>query len=394
MFSPDRLQINLRNLQGYIWDWAINLGSDYQLLFKHRVYYPTVIYYLSRELSQWSGAESPLWDILSQAFFGGAVIAPFSVSGGHIGPTQACIVFQVDGYAEATAIASMINDSAVFFAITYRILVNSIFEENPSSMPSLEMVDPFYLHSPETFFEGGNITISLSGNILLLVMGKTPNLPLFYSTMCTVTVLAVTNSMACIVYRQIKFGLINVDGSIDLHSFGSFKAASEQTATNSSILMHIEPRGSAAISKALGSSIPTVNFYGMEGEQWRVREACTGDGGDFRQFDRYRRHYSYKELRYKLSLGQQARHDRKDSSTILRCLFSTLDESNSFEGWKGTPSGRRGASTSARDESTVQYQRKFDVSAGETKQRVCRARTTSSAAKKWQMCSTGKAQRI
>ncbi|KAK0192934.1 hypothetical protein F5146DRAFT_1136749 [Armillaria mellea] len=35
-------------LGGYLWDIAINLENDYQLLFKHRIKPPTVIYYMSR----------------------------------------------------------------------------------------------------------------------------------------------------------------------------------------------------------------------------------------------------------------------------------------------------------------------------------------------------------
>ncbi|TFK38710.1 hypothetical protein BDQ12DRAFT_665959 [Crucibulum laeve] len=34
--------------QVFIWDTAINLGDDYQLLFEHKIRPPTVVYYLSR----------------------------------------------------------------------------------------------------------------------------------------------------------------------------------------------------------------------------------------------------------------------------------------------------------------------------------------------------------
>ncbi|KAF9260475.1 hypothetical protein L218DRAFT_804592, partial [Marasmius fiardii PR-910] len=243
-------------LGGYIWDCATNLESDYQLLFKHRVYYPTVIYYLSRYVNfgNLSDCQTLLvilgilfalstaftaflfllrviavwimnkWIIALFTFLwlcavGGAITTPFSTAGGHIGSTQACIVLRVSGYAESAPIASMINDSAVFFAITYRILMNSIFEENPSaqfralignSRSFLPTFSRNLLRSGQHYY-----LVALSGNILLLVMLKTPNLPIFYGTMCTVPVLALTNSMACIVYRQVKFGVISVDGSID-----------------------------------------------------------------------------------------------------------------------------------------------------------------------------------
>ncbi|KAF9257334.1 hypothetical protein L218DRAFT_879724 [Marasmius fiardii PR-910] len=282
----------------YIWDCAINLGSDYQLLFKHRIYYPTVIYYLSRISTMGYAVTSFVFEVgnvsdcqalmvalgvsfvLSTGFtallflfrviavwnmdrgiiasftflwlctVGAAITVPFAIAGGHIGPTQACIQIRVDEYAEATAITSMINDSAIFIAITYRILVNSIFEENPSAHfhAFIGNSRSFLPKFPRNLLRSGQhyYLVALSGNVLLLVMMKAPNLPLSYRAMCTTPVLAVTNSMACIVYRQIKFGLISVDGSIDLQSFGSFKAASKQITTNTSIPMHIESGDQAA----------------------------------------------------------------------------------------------------------------------------------------------------
>ncbi|KAF7373787.1 hypothetical protein MSAN_00590400 [Mycena sanguinolenta] len=34
-------------LGAYVWDIGVNLGNDYALLFKHRVGFPTVVYFLS-----------------------------------------------------------------------------------------------------------------------------------------------------------------------------------------------------------------------------------------------------------------------------------------------------------------------------------------------------------
>ncbi|KAF9257383.1 hypothetical protein L218DRAFT_1017950, partial [Marasmius fiardii PR-910] len=165
-------------LGGYIWDCAINLESDYRLLFKHRIPYPTVIYYLSSfcplslivqsnfllhvKAGNVSSCQTlqltlGIFYVLTTAFtallfllrviavwimnkwiiasftilwvstVGGAVTVPFGISGGHIGP--ACINTQIDSYAQSAAIVPMIYDSAVFLAITYRILMNSLLEE-------------------------------------------------------------------------------------------------------------------------------------------------------------------------------------------------------------------------------------------------------------------------
>jgi hypothetical protein len=93
--------------------------------------------------------------------------------------------------------------------------------------------------------------VALSGNIVLLVLLKLPKLPVFYQGMCTIPVLAVVNSMACIVYRKIKFGVISPDGTANFQSFGSlhFQAASnQQFATNTSLPMHIRHNGDPTAS--------------------------------------------------------------------------------------------------------------------------------------------------
>ncbi|KAF7335940.1 hypothetical protein MSAN_02307400 [Mycena sanguinolenta] len=35
-------------VSAYVWDIGLNLGNDYALLFKHRIRFPTVVYFLSR----------------------------------------------------------------------------------------------------------------------------------------------------------------------------------------------------------------------------------------------------------------------------------------------------------------------------------------------------------
>ncbi|KAF9256967.1 hypothetical protein L218DRAFT_815430, partial [Marasmius fiardii PR-910] len=249
-------------LGGYIWDCAINLGNDYKLLFKHEIRYPTIIYYLSRISTMGYMVTSTVflsncqsvqlgvgifyllstgftsflfllrviavwiwnkWIIASFTFLwlatvAVAVTAPVGLGATHLGPTRACLFTEVADYTESSAITSMIYDSAVFFAITYRILVNSLFEEDRSAQfktfigrgkSFLPTLSTNLLRSGQHYY-----LVALGGNILILVMLKLPNIPVFYHAMCTFPVLPVINSMACIVYRRIKFGLITVDGTI------------------------------------------------------------------------------------------------------------------------------------------------------------------------------------
>ncbi|KAF9256701.1 hypothetical protein L218DRAFT_936434 [Marasmius fiardii PR-910] len=264
-------------LGAYIWDCAINLGSDYQLLFKQNIVYPTVIYFMSRistmgyivtsfvfqvgNVSDCQTLQVTLgilyilttgftallflfrviavwnrnkWIVASFIFLwlcaaGGATTVPFGIAGDHIGPTQACINTRVDDYTVSAAISSMIYDSAVFFAITYRILMNSMSEEKSCVQLQtffgkhryfLPVLSRNLLRSGQHYY-----LIALSGNILLLVMLEIPDLPVSYHAMCTIPVLAVINSMACIIFRQIKFGMTTVD---DITHYESFPIASKQ----------------------------------------------------------------------------------------------------------------------------------------------------------------------
>ncbi len=56
-------------------------------------------------------------------------------------------------------------------------------------------------------------SVAVCGNIVCLILVLVPNLPSVYRAMCTVPVLAITNAMACIVFRKIKFGLVTPDGT-------------------------------------------------------------------------------------------------------------------------------------------------------------------------------------
>ncbi|KAF7335928.1 hypothetical protein MSAN_02306100 [Mycena sanguinolenta] len=163
----------------YIWDIGLNLGNDYALLFKHKVRFPTIVYFLSRivtfafiltsfifqvapvencdalalswaicaVLSQTTTAMlfylrvTAVWhpnkivyvvfSILLIAVPSASITAPLGVRSAHIGPTKQCITTSVPGNIEVAAIIPLINDTAIFLAITYRILSNTIAADSP-----------------------------------------------------------------------------------------------------------------------------------------------------------------------------------------------------------------------------------------------------------------------
>ncbi|KAJ3729803.1 hypothetical protein C8R42DRAFT_637952 [Lentinula raphanica] len=219
-------------LGAYCWDICVNFNNDYKLLFKNKIRLPTVVYYLSRQAIQVISTLAyitssfvfqvanvrncqalqvalGIFNVLSQSFtsmlflirvtavyrevviirvcfillwlgvVGGALSVPLGIGGGHIGPTMACINTIVKKTTEISVIMPMINDSAIFIAITYRILDNSVYEEG----------------------RGAQVRAFLDG--------------ISYCLQCPVTFFKeVSTTTSCVVYRRIKFGLITEDGTI------------------------------------------------------------------------------------------------------------------------------------------------------------------------------------
>ncbi|KAK0237770.1 hypothetical protein EDD85DRAFT_831771 [Armillaria nabsnona] len=250
-------------LGGYLWDVAINLENDYQLLFKHRIRYPTVIYYMSRVTNipncNVHQIASGICVVLSQTFtsllfflrvtaiwhnnqyvfffftflwFGviaGTITVPVGIRGAHIGTTQQCINVRIPEYDQVAAIFPLIFDSCTFIAITYRILLyTSINEETARGRlraffgRGVPIVSRNLLLGGQQYY-----LVAVCGNVVWLIFILVPGLPSVYRAMCTVPVLAVINAMACIVFRKIKLGLITSDGTV----VATFHAASDLAGT-------------------------------------------------------------------------------------------------------------------------------------------------------------------
>ncbi|KAJ6454661.1 hypothetical protein C8R45DRAFT_1189299, partial [Mycena sanguinolenta] len=246
----------------YVWDIGLNLGNDYTLLFKHRVRFPTIVYFLSRAftlayittafffqvapvkncnalvagiaiclvLSQTSTAmlffirATAVWypskiayvvfSILWIAVLGAGMTIPLGDRAAHIGPTTQCIIAITPAGTEFALIIPLINDSAIFLAINYRILAHAIVAD--SSMARLRVflggkasstLSKALLQTGQHFY-----LIAVVTHIVLLVLLKLPHLSPVYRTMVAVPGLALINTMACLVFRRIKFGLISPDG--------------------------------------------------------------------------------------------------------------------------------------------------------------------------------------
>ncbi|KAF7335944.1 hypothetical protein MSAN_02307800 [Mycena sanguinolenta] len=249
-------------LGAYVWDIGLNLGNDYILLFKHRVRFPTIVYFMSKiftlayilttfffqvapvkncdalsvglgiciVLSQTSTTllfflrVTAVWypskivyavfSILWMAVLGAGITIPVVIRAAHIGPTAQCIIGAPSAKSELAFIVPLINDTAIFLAITYRILAHTIADSSMARFRAflggkgLFALSHALLQSGQYFY-----LIVVVTHITVLVLLKLPHWSPVYHTMLTVPTLALVNAMACLVFRRIKFGLITTDGT-------------------------------------------------------------------------------------------------------------------------------------------------------------------------------------
>ncbi|KAF7336009.1 hypothetical protein MSAN_02314600 [Mycena sanguinolenta] len=264
-------------LGAYAWDIGLNLGNDYTLLFKHRVRFPTIVYFLSRAstlaliLTSFLFAVAPVencnalalgisiciilmqtatamlfflratavwhpnkiayavFSILWLAVLGVGITDPLTIRTAHIEPTQQCIETAIPDITELTAIVPLINDTAIFLAINYRILGHTIVAHSLRARLRAFFSGTGLSALPQALIQSGQhfYLIAVATNIAVLVVMKLPQLSPIYHGMFTIPVLALINAMACLVFRRIKFGLINSDGTskISTTAVSDFHAA-------------------------------------------------------------------------------------------------------------------------------------------------------------------------
>ncbi|KAJ6454577.1 hypothetical protein C8R45DRAFT_1082653 [Mycena sanguinolenta] len=253
-------------LGAYVWDIGLNLGNDYALLFKHNVRFPTVVYFLSRAftlayilasfifavapvencnalvlgisigvvLSQTSTAMlfflrvTAVWhpnkiaymvfSILWLAVLGAGITDPVGIRAAHIGPTKQCIDTLIPTNTEVTGIMPLINDTAIFLAITYRILDHTIVADSPMARlraffggRGLSALSRALLESGQHFY-----LIAVATHLTLLFVLKMPQLSPVYHAMLAFPGFALVNAMACLVFRRIKFGIKSSDGTFKI----------------------------------------------------------------------------------------------------------------------------------------------------------------------------------
>jgi len=151
--------------------------------------------------------------LLWLAVVGVDITVPLGIRGGHIGTTSYCIDTLVPPNTEAVAIVALVNDTVIFFAINYRILAQTTVADS-----LLAHIRNFFggrqlSRLSRALVQGGQhfYLVAVCANMTLLILVKLPTVSAVYHGMFAIPALAIINAMACLVFRNIKFGLITSD---------------------------------------------------------------------------------------------------------------------------------------------------------------------------------------
>ncbi|KAJ7508619.1 hypothetical protein B0H11DRAFT_1902224 [Mycena galericulata] len=295
----------------YVWDIALNLGNDYALLFKYKIRFPTIVYFLSRIftlayiLTCFVYAVAPVQNcsalalgfdiclLLTQTttamlFFirvtavwhrnkvvlgvfsvlwigvlAGGLTVPIGVRAAHIGPTLQCIDTIIPDYTQVVTIMPLIFDTAIFLAITYRILAHTIVADSFVARAraffggtGLSTLSSALLRGGQHFY-----FIAVAANVTLLVL-LTSHLNPVYRSMFAAPLLTLVNAMACLVFRRIRFGLMSSDGisKVPHTSFSeTFKAAPRSPRSLPLHSRRTDPSTTMAFELSTAKSYPSLD---------------------------------------------------------------------------------------------------------------------------------------
>ncbi|KAJ7226402.1 hypothetical protein C8J57DRAFT_1731012 [Mycena rebaudengoi] len=202
----------------FIWDILSNFKGDYMLLFKlkHRSGWPVAVYFLSRITSAAAvlGCMVFLMTIVFAlmwlAVLGTSLIIPIATRGVNIGPTPYCSLGDLEPYAETIGLNPGLFDTAVFLAISYRLVGNTHVEYRSWRQKARAFFTGAYLPSfSKSLFMDGQLyyMITVVTNITAFILLCFPVLGPTYRSFLVVPNVMLTNMMACRVYRHTRLDL-------------------------------------------------------------------------------------------------------------------------------------------------------------------------------------------
>ncbi|KAJ7133676.1 hypothetical protein C8R43DRAFT_1073089 [Mycena crocata] len=238
----------------YIWDMLNHLKEDYSVVFKTTFRASTVAYIFSRIASLFYilgfaifttypvgacnrtlivlntfypisvGSTALLFFFRVRAVYGnqrsvvlifaalwltvlaGSLTCPIGARAVAIGATRGCIIARIPEYMGSAAITVSVHDTAVFLAISYRLLANSHVEHScGEKVRALFRGGNLPAFSKALFVDGQKYyMITVISNILTASMVYIPGTSPVYHGILSIPNIALTSIMACRVYRHAK----------------------------------------------------------------------------------------------------------------------------------------------------------------------------------------------
>ncbi|KAF8180737.1 hypothetical protein K438DRAFT_1841722 [Mycena galopus ATCC 62051] len=242
----------------FIWDILSNLRADYTLLFKRKLAWPVAAYFLSRITSAAAviacavfltypvegcrsfhlgfallypvaiPSTSLLFFFRVRAIYGGtravtiifglmwiavlatSIIIPIATIGVNIGPSRYCILAELAPYAGAVGVTPGLFDTAVFVAISYRLVGNTHVEYNSFKQKARAFVTGAYLPSlSRSLFVDGQVyyMITVISTIASFLLVCLPGVAIAYRSLLAIPNVMLNNVMACHLYRHTRLEL-------------------------------------------------------------------------------------------------------------------------------------------------------------------------------------------
>ncbi|KAJ7631508.1 hypothetical protein B0H17DRAFT_897111, partial [Mycena rosella] len=149
-----------------------------------------------------------IFGVLWLGVLGTALTIPFGGDAIPIGSTQYCLISKLVPYVGACAIVVTVHDTAVYLAISYRLVMNTYAVRTHKELFKAVFSGAYLPSFSRSLFVDGQVyyMISVISNIVVTVMVYVNVSPL-YRGFLAIPNLALTSAMACRVYRNTKLGL-------------------------------------------------------------------------------------------------------------------------------------------------------------------------------------------
>jgi hypothetical protein len=211
--------------------------------------------------------------IMWLSVLGGSLTVVTTLSGAHIGNTKYCTSTGFKPYVSAANITIAIFDTCVFLAISWRLLAGSpvVTTRDDSALKKSTLFGRYLPHFSRALFQDGQnyymyvlkcVRVAMVCNMLVVITNYLTGIPVIYRIIFLFPSIALTNIMACYVFRHTKLSL-----STEIHTVSTMFPQSNRTVP---VFLHTSTTGSIPGSETPhtpGTSDPHIPSSGNSAEK-------------------------------------------------------------------------------------------------------------------------------